>query len=61
MTRIPLPIEDDFFSNSSINHALIAVAQEVSELLQQTYPVQADGIDDIETIIQNRNDENNNA
>ncbi|NJL40728.1 MAG: hypothetical protein HC899_31295 [Leptolyngbyaceae cyanobacterium SM1_4_3] len=28
--------------DSSVNHALIAIAQEVAELLKQTYPVQAD-------------------
>ncbi|NJR60275.1 MAG: hypothetical protein HC769_16420 [Cyanobacteria bacterium CRU_2_1] len=32
----------DFPSDSPINHALIALAQEVAELLKQAYPVQAD-------------------
>jgi hypothetical protein len=30
---------------SSVNRALIAIAQEVTELLKQTYPVQVDEID----------------
>jgi hypothetical protein len=34
-TQIDLP------DNSSLNHALTTVAQEVVELLQQAYPVQA--------------------
>jgi len=29
---------------SSVNHALIAVAQEVTELLRQIYPIQTDEI-----------------
>lgn len=37
-----LPTQIDFLSNSPVNHALIAVAQEVAELLQQAYPFQAD-------------------
>lgn len=56
MTRIPLQGKDDFehfrvatqvdfLGDSSVNYALIAVAQEVAELLKQAYPVQADGID----------------
>ncbi|NJM69852.1 MAG: hypothetical protein HC862_06290 [Scytonema sp. RU_4_4] len=56
MTRIPLQDNDDFehsrvttgvdvFGDSPVNHALIAVAQEVAELLKQTYSVQADSID----------------
>jgi hypothetical protein len=28
--------------DSSVNHALIAIAQEVAELLRQTYPIQTD-------------------
>jgi len=28
-----------------VNHALIAIAQEVAELLKQAYPVQADDTD----------------
>jgi hypothetical protein len=31
-------------SDSPINHALIAMAQEVAELLKQAYPVQADNV-----------------
>jgi hypothetical protein len=38
----------DSFSDSSVNHALIAIAQEVAELLKQAYPVQADDTDYIE-------------
>jgi hypothetical protein len=30
----------DSLRNSSVNHALIAIAQEVAELLKQAYPVQ---------------------
>ena len=30
--------------DSSVNHALIAIAQEVTELLRQTYPIQTDEI-----------------
>ena len=37
-----MPTQIDFVGDSSINHALIAVAQEVAELLQQAYPSQAD-------------------
>lgn len=38
------------FGNSPINHALTAVAQEVSRLLQHANPVQADGSNHAETI-----------
>ena len=34
---------------SSVNHALIAIAQEVTELLRQTYPIQTDEIETGET------------
>ncbi|MEN9870035.1 MAG: hypothetical protein RLZZ171_1020 [Cyanobacteriota bacterium] len=34
-------------------HALIAIAQEVAELLKQSYRVQADGIDNVELIAGN--------
>lgn len=34
--------QTDSLRDSSVNHALIAIAQEVAELLKQTYPVQAD-------------------
>lgn len=36
--------------DSSVNHALIAIAQEVTELLKQAYPVQVDEIDRMELI-----------
>ncbi|MBW4661802.1 MAG: hypothetical protein KME15_24305 [Drouetiella hepatica Uher 2000/2452] len=36
--------------DSRVNDALIAIAQEVAELLKQSYPVQADEIDTIELI-----------
>jgi len=32
--------EPDSLRDSSVNHALIAIAQEVTELLRQTYPLQ---------------------
>ncbi|MBC1218167.1 hypothetical protein GNE08_28735 (plasmid) [Trichormus variabilis ARAD] len=35
--------------DSSVNHALIAIAQEVTELLRQTYPIQTDEIETGET------------
>nr|MDZ8003353.1 hypothetical protein [Nostoc sp. DedSLP05]MDZ8100867.1 hypothetical protein [Nostoc sp. DedSLP01] len=38
----------DSSSNSSVNHALIVMAQEVAELLKQAYPIQADETDYIE-------------
>lgn len=61
MTCIPLLVKDDFehlrvptqvdsFGDSPVNHALTAVAQEVSGLLQQAYPVEADGINHPGTI-----------
>lgn len=37
--------QTDSLRNSSVNHALIAIAQEVAELLKQAYPVQFDEID----------------
>ena len=45
---------DDAISNSSIHHAFAAVAQEVVELIQQAYPVQADSINHIETVLTKR-------
>jgi len=36
--------QTDSLRDSSVNHALIAIAQEVAELLK-TYPVQADDTD----------------
>ena len=61
MKRIPSQSKGDFdrsrsttqaelLGDSPVNHALIAVAQEVAELLKQVYPVQADGRKRIETI-----------
>ena len=44
----------DDASNSSIHHAFAAVAQEVVELIQQAYPVQADSINHIETVLTKR-------
>jgi hypothetical protein len=35
---------------NSVNHALIAIAQEVAELLKQAYPVQVGQIDRVELI-----------
>jgi hypothetical protein len=35
--------------DSSVNHALIAIAQEVAQLLRQTYPIQTDEIKTGET------------
>jgi hypothetical protein len=34
--------QTDSLRDSSANHALIAIAQEVAELLRQTYPIQTD-------------------
>ncbi|YAF98321.1 MAG: hypothetical protein AB3A66_11985 [Nodularia sp. CChRGM 3473] len=36
--------QTDSLRGSSVNHALIAIAQEVTELLRQTYPLQTDEI-----------------
>ncbi len=36
--------QTDSLRDSSMNHALIAIAQEVAELLRQIYPVQPDEI-----------------
>jgi len=36
--------QTDSLRDSSVNHALIAIAQEVAELLKQAYPVQADNV-----------------
>ncbi len=35
--------------DSSVNHALMAIAQEVTELLRQVYPIQTDEIETGET------------
>ena len=40
----------DSLHDSNVNYALIAIAQEVAELLKQSYPVQVDEIDGIELI-----------
>ena len=40
----------DVIGDSSINHALIAVAQEAAELLRQAYPVQSVSSDRTKTI-----------
>jgi DNA-binding NarL/FixJ family response regulator len=61
MKDIPLLVKNDFeylkiqnqinsLGNSSVNHALTAVAQEVAELLQHAYPVQADSSNHAEVI-----------
>lgn len=60
MTRIRLQNKDDseryvttgvdVFGDSPVNDALTAVAQEVAQLLKQTYTVQAERIDRDETI-----------
>ncbi|URD53837.1 hypothetical protein [Chroococcidiopsis sp. CCNUC1] len=34
--------QTDSLRDSSVNHALIAIAQEVAELLRQLYPTQTD-------------------
>jgi hypothetical protein len=36
--------QTDSLRDSSVNHALIAIAQEVTELLRQLYPTQTDEI-----------------
>ena len=62
MTFIPLQVKDDFehsrfltqidvLGDSPVNHALIAVAQEVAELLQQAYLFQAGGNNPSETSV----------
>ncbi|WP_323351634.1 hypothetical protein [Leptolyngbya sp. CCNP1308] len=45
--------QTDFLHDSNVNYALIAIAQEVAELLKQSYPVQVDGIDGLESIAGN--------
>lgn len=37
--------QTDSICDSSVNHALTAIAQKVAELLKQAYPVQFDEID----------------
>jgi len=41
--------QTDSLRDSSVNHALITIAQEVAELLRQTYPIQTDEIKTGET------------
>jgi hypothetical protein len=41
--------QTDSLRDSSVNHALIAIAQEVAELLKEAYPVQADDTDYLES------------
>ncbi|AFY91100.1 hypothetical protein [Chroococcidiopsis thermalis] len=41
--------QTDLLRDSSVNHALIAIAQEITELLKQTYPIQTDEIKTGET------------
>lgn len=60
MTHLLVQSENDFehegtpqtnsLRDSSVNHTLIAIAQEVTELLKQAYPVQVDEIDRMELI-----------
>jgi hypothetical protein len=45
--------QTDSIYDSSVNYALIAIAQEVAELLKQSYPVQADETDSRELIAGN--------
>ena len=42
--------QTDSLRDSSVNHALIAIAQEVAELLKQAYPVQVGQTDRVELI-----------
>jgi hypothetical protein len=41
--------QTDSLRDSSVNHALITIAQEVAELLRQAYPIQTDEIQTGET------------
>jgi hypothetical protein len=41
--------QTDSLQDSSVNHALIAIAQEVTELLRQVYLIQTDEIETGET------------
>ncbi|MBD2108216.1 hypothetical protein [Nodosilinea sp. FACHB-13] len=43
--------QTDSLHDSNVNYALIAIAQEVAELLKQSYLAQADEIDSIELIV----------
>jgi hypothetical protein len=67
MTHSILQRENDFehevtpqtnpLHNSNVNYALITIAQEVAELLKQSYPIQADEIDGIELTAENNSAE----
>ncbi|WP_411840842.1 hypothetical protein [Nodosilinea sp. PGN35] len=46
-----VPSQTDSICDSLVNYALIAIAQEVAELLKQSYPVQADESDSRELIV----------
>ncbi len=41
--------QTDHLRDFSVNHTLIAIAQEVAELLRQAYPIQTDEIETGET------------
>lgn len=45
--------QTDSLHDANVNYALIAIAQEVAELLKQSYSVQAHEIDGIELIAGN--------
>lgn len=47
---LSVPTQVDSFGNSSINHALTTVAQEVAKLLQQTYPVHTNSHNSVKAI-----------
>ena len=46
--------QTDSLRDSSVNYVLIAIAQEVAELLKQAYPVQVGEIDRLELIDEKR-------
>lgn len=45
--------QTDSLHDSKVNDALIAIAQEVAELLKQSHPIQANRIDNVELIAGN--------
>lgn len=49
--------QPDYLCDSSVNYALIAIAQEVAEMLKQSYPVPVDKIGSIELIVKNNSAE----
>jgi hypothetical protein len=53
--------QTDPLRDSSVNHALIAIAQEVAELLKQAYPVQVGQIDRLELIDEKRSTQRSSA